>query len=242
MPPAWSIGPRRRDGGKRLEVTAEPRPRRASEPRAPEPRLYVVDDDPEVCESVSWLFASVDIATQVFHSGEEFLEHYDGSHPACVILDVRMPQLSGTRLQQELNRLAPHVAIIFVSAHGDIRMSVRSMQRGAVDFLEKPYEPQYLLDIAQVGLGRARERFTEHTRRAELQGKLDTLTPREKEILALVVEGLPSQNVARRLGMSVKTVDVHRARIKAKTDADSIQTLVRDILRHHAVVSQPNPS
>lgn len=195
-------------------------------------RLYVVDDDPAVCESVSWLLASVGIETITVNSGGEFLERYDGSHPACIILDVRMPQMSGTRLQQELNQFAPHIAIIFVSAHGDIRMSVRSMQRGAVDFLEKPYEPQYLLDIAQVGLVRATSQFTEHVHRTRLQDKLATLTPREREILALVVEGLPSQNVARRLGVSVKTVDVHRARIKNKTDADSINTLARDILRY----------
>lgn len=210
-------------------MTVETGARRPDE--LPAARLYVVDDDPAVCESVSWLLASVGITTTICHSGGEFLDQYDGSHPACLILDVRMPQMSGTRLQQELNKIAPHVAIIFVSAHGDIKMSVRSMQRGAVDFLEKPYEPQYLLDIAQVGLMKASQLFAEHTTRRDLQSKLDTLTPREREILALVVEGLPSQNVARRLGMSVKTVDVHRARIKSKTEADSINTLVRDILR-----------
>ena len=198
--------------------------------RGPAARLYVVDDDAAVCESVSWLLASVGVETTIFHSGGEFLEHYAGDHPACVILDVRMPQMSGTRLQQELAEFAPHVAIIFVSAHGDIKMSVRSMQRGAIDFLEKPYEPQYLLDVAQVGLDKARTMYTEHVRREELQRRLDTLTPREREILTFVVQGLPSQNVARRLGMSVKTVDVHRTRIKSKTDADSINTLVRDIL------------
>lgn len=211
--------------------------RLTSRPSTPEPRLYVVDDDPAVCESVSWLFESVGITAHVCHSGGEFLEIYDGTHPACVILDVRMPHLSGTRLQQELNRIAPHVAIIFVSAHGDIKMSVRSMQRGAVDFLEKPYEPQYLLDIAQVGMARAAEQFTEHRSREELEAKLRSLTPREKEILVLVTEGLPSQNIARRLGMSVKTVDVHRARIKSKTDADSVNTLVRDILRLRPQIS-----
>ncbi|GAA1721861.1 response regulator transcription factor [Propioniferax innocua] len=198
--------------------------------QVPAARLYVVDDDAAVCESVSWLLASVGVETTIFHSGGEFLEHYQGDHPACVILDVRMPQMSGTRLQQELAAFAPHVAIIFVSAHGDIKMSVRSMQRGAIDFLEKPYEPQYLLDVAQVGLDKARTMYIEHVQREELQRRLDTLTPREREILTLVVQGLPSQNVARRLGMSVKTVDVHRTRIKSKTDADSINTLVRDIL------------
>ncbi|MEA5155284.1 response regulator transcription factor [Raineyella sp.] len=200
--------------------------------------VYLVDDDPEVCESVAWLLGSIGVDPVVFNAADEFLAAYDGSHPACVILDVRMPRMSGTRLQEDLNAVAPHVAIIFVSAHGDIKMSVRTMQRGAIDFLEKPYEPQRLLDVVQEAMGRAKERFEDFRARTEVQQKVDSLTPREREILRLVVEGLPSQNIARRLSMSVKTVDVHRARIKAKTDADSISTLVRDVLRYGARIRE----
>ncbi|MGX7730192.1 response regulator transcription factor [Rhodococcus sp. 2H158] len=197
-----------------------------------ETTVYVVDDDLELCESVDWLLESIGIRPVICHSGEQFLNAYDGSRPACIVLDVRMPRMSGTRLQEKLNEFAPHVAIIFVSAHGDIRMSVSTLKAGALDFLEKPYDPQRLLDAVQAGVEKARLRFTDHVLRESVRSKVSSLTPRERQILALVVEGLPSQNIARKLGMSVKTVDVHRARIKSKTDADSISTLVRDVLRY----------
>lgn len=203
---------------------------------APEAVVYVIDDDTDVCESVSWLLASIGIAPVVFHRADAFLEEYDGSHPACLVLDMRMPRMSGSRLQAELKLVAPHSAIIFVSAHGDIKMSVHAMQEGALHFLEKPYEPQQLLDLVQEGVVTARERFVEHQFREDVQERVDTLTTREKEILRLVIEGLPSQNIARRLGMSVKTVDVHRTRIKSKTAAGSINTLTRDVLRYDATV------
>lgn len=198
--------------------------------------VYVIDDDPEVCESVAWLLESIDIRPRICHSADEFLTAYQGDHAACLVLDVRMPHLSGTRLQERLNTFAPFVAIIFVSAHGDIRMSVSALQGGALDFLEKPYEPQRLLDAVQSGVEQAEIRFRQYRLKQAVQSKVASLTPRERQILALVVEGLPSQNIARRLGMSVKTVDVHRARIKSKTDADSISTLVRDILRFDAEI------
>lgn len=194
--------------------------------------VYVVDDDPELCESVDWLLESIGIHPQICHSAAEFLEAYSGDHPACIVLDVRMPVMSGPRLQQRLNEIAPHVAIIFVSAHGDIRMSVSTMQAGALDFLEKPYDPQRLLDAVQGAIEIAEERFETFRMQRSVQQRVALLTPRERQILTLVVEGLPSQNISRRLGMSVKTVDVHRTRIKSKTDADSISTLVRDILRY----------
>lgn len=197
----------------------------------PDTTVYVVDDDPALCDSVDWLLSSIGVRPVICHSADELLQRYDGTTPACIVLDVRMPKTSGTRLQERLNEIAPHVGIIFVSAHGDIRMSVSVLQAGALDFLEKPYDPQRLLDAVQSGVEKAAERFTAHRTHCSVQRKVALLTPRERQILALVVEGYPSQNIARRLGMSVKTVDVHRARIKAKTDADSISTLVRDILR-----------
>ncbi|WP_443209258.1 response regulator transcription factor [Rhodococcus rhodochrous] len=199
---------------------------------ASEATVYVVDDDPALCDSVDWILESIGIRPVICHSADVFLDAYDGTHPACIVLDVRMPGMSGTRLQERINEFAPHLVIIFVSAHGDIRMSVSTLQKGAMDFLEKPYDPQRLLDAVQSGVERARTRFAEHAARVALREKLQGLTPRERQILALVVEGLPSQNIARKLGMSVKTVDVHRARIKSKTDSDSIGTFVRDLLRY----------
>ncbi|NII86572.1 FixJ family two-component response regulator [Corynebacterium glutamicum] len=139
--------------------------------------------------------------------------------------------MSGIRLQEKLNELSPHAVVIFVSAHGDIRMSVDTIKAGAQDFLEKPYDSQRLLDAVQLGIESAERRFIEFSLADEVRRKISLLTTREKEVLRLVVEGLPSQNIGRRLGMSVKTVDVHRTRIKSKTDADSVGTFVRDVLR-----------
>lgn len=202
----------------------------------PPTRVYVIDDDPELCESVDWLLDSAAISCTICHSADEFLERFDPDAPACLVLDVRMPRMSGTRLQERLNEIAPHVAIIFVSAHGDINMSVSTMKAGAQDFLEKPYDPQRLIDAVQLGVDNAAERYRTYAQARELSEKISLLTPREREVLVLVIEGLPSQTIARRLGMSVKTVDVHRTRIKTKTDADSIGTLVRDLLRYDVTV------
>ncbi|MCS5480369.1 response regulator [Corynebacterium sp. YIM 101645] len=197
-----------------------------------EPLVYIVDDDPELCESVAWLLDSAGIEGTICHSAQELLDVFDAHRPACIVLDVRMPAMSGIRLQERLNELAPHVVIIFVSAHGDIRMSVDTMKAGAQDFLEKPYDPQKLLDAVQLGIESAEQRFIGQSLADEIVRKIGLLTPREREVLQLVVEGLPSQTIGRRLGMSVKTVDVHRTRIKSKADADSIGTFVRDILRY----------
>jgi RNA polymerase sigma factor (sigma-70 family) len=202
----------------------------------PATRVYVVDDDVELCESVEWLLDSAAISCTICHSADEFLDSFDPDSPACLVLDVRMPRMSGTRLQERLNEIAPHVAIIFVSAHGDINMSVSTMKAGAQDFLEKPYDPQQLIDAVQLGVDNAAQRYLMHAQERRLAEKIRLLTVREREVLVLVIEGLPSQTIARRLGMSVKTVDVHRTRIKTKTDADSIGTLVRDILRYQVDV------
>lgn len=121
----------------------------------PEATVYVVDDDPELCDSVDWILESIGIRPVICHSADAFLDVYDGSTPACIVLDVRMPGMSGTRLQEKINEFAPHVVIIFVSAHGDIRMSVGALQKGAMDFLEKPYDPQRLLDAVQSGAEKA---------------------------------------------------------------------------------------
>lgn len=199
-------------------------------------RVYVVDDDPDLCESVAWLLQSASMSCMICHSADEFLEQFDPTEPSCLILDVRMPRMSGTRLQKRLNEIAPHLSIIFVSAHGDISMSVSTMKAGAQDFLEKPYEPQQLIDAVQLGMDNAVQRYSVYEKARDLANKINLLTPREREVLILAIEGLPSQTIGRRLAMSVKTVDVHRTRIKLKTEADSIGTLVRDILRYNVEV------
>lgn len=203
---------------------------------SPEALVYIVDDDEELCKSLAWLLESVSIKSRSFYDVASFLEGYDPLIPSCLVLDVRMPRAGGFQLQETLNQISSPIPIIFVSAHGDIRMSVKALRQGAVNFLEKPYDPQHMLDVVQETLELARERFEANQERREVELRISALTPREREILSLVIDGLPSQNIARKLGTSVKTVDVHRTRIKAKTGADSIATLVRDILQHNVQV------
>ncbi|MFE4539338.1 response regulator transcription factor [Streptomyces scopuliridis] len=190
-----------------------------------------MDDDEELSESLAWLLGSVGIRSQRFHDARAFLSTYDRSRPACVVLDVRMPEMSGFGVQDLLNEAGAPLSVVFVSAHGDIRMSVRAMRNGAVDFLEKPYEPQHLLDVVQAARRTACDRFALHARHTELRARLGDLTAREREVLDLSVEGVANKQIAGRLGISTKTVDVHRARIREKTGAESMAALVRDVLR-----------
>jgi RNA polymerase sigma factor (sigma-70 family) len=201
-----------------------------SEPRVPV--VHIVDDDDDVCQSLRFLLASVGIDALIHPGAATFLAELDTDRPAVVILDVRMPGMSGFQLQDELLRLDYPAPLIFCSAHGDIPMSVRALSRAAVDFLEKPYEPQRMLDVVQQHLPSATSRFAEAAQRRALVTTLSRLTRREREVLALVVSGLSSKQIARRIGASVKTVDVHRTRVKAKTGAESLGTLVRDIWNH----------
>ncbi|GGN39379.1 response regulator transcription factor [Streptomyces fuscichromogenes] len=196
--------------------------------------VYIVDDDEELSESLAWLLESVGIRSERYHDARTFLASYDPSRPACLVLDVRMPELSGFGVQELLNEAGAPLTVVFVSAHGDIRMSVRALQNGALDFLEKPYDPQHLLDVVQTAQRTAGERFARAARHGELRARLDTLSVRERQVLTLSVEGVSNKQIAGRLGISAKTVDVHRARIREKTGADSIATLVRDILRLEA--------
>jgi len=198
--------------------------------------VHVVDDDAGLLESLAFLFGSVGIDVRVYPDALTFLKEVDPDEPAVLIVDVRMPGLSGFQLQDQLAVRRYPAPIIFCSAHGDISMSVKALRQGAVDFIEKPYEPQRMLDVVQEHLLAAVTAFAEERCRRDVATRLERLTAREREVLRMVVEGLPSQQIARLLGASVKTVDVHRVRIKAKTEADSLGTLVRDVLHHRAEV------
>ncbi|MCX5446403.1 response regulator transcription factor [Streptomyces nigrescens] len=198
----------------------------------PDPVVHVVDDDEDLRQSLVFLLESVGIQALTYPDARTFLDEFDPGEPAVVIVDVRMPGVGGFGVQERLAELGYPAPVVFCSAHGDIPMSVRALTAGAVDFLEKPYQPQRMVEVVQAQLVEARRRFAEHAERRTLGARLETLTRREREVLRLVVDGLPSQAIAHRLGTSVKTVDVHRARIKAKTRADSLGTLIRDILTH----------
>lgn len=198
--------------------------------------VHVVDDDEDLRQSLAFLLQSVGIEALTYPTATAFLEEMDAAEPGVVIVDVRMPGMSGFELQDELIRRDYPAPIIFCSAHGDIPMSVRALRAGAVDFLEKPYEPQRMLEVVQEQLRLASGVFSERAERDRVHRRLVALTPREREVLRLVIEGMASQQIARRLGTSVKTVDVHRARIKAKTEAESLGTLVRDVLAWRVTV------
>ncbi|MET9381788.1 response regulator [Streptomyces sp. NPDC002928] len=203
---------------------------------ATSPAVHIIDDDEDLRQSLVFLLQSVDILALTYPSATAFLQEFDPDEPAVVIVDVRMPGLSGFQLQERLTERGYPAPLIFCSAHGDIPMSVRAMRAGAVDFLEKPYQSQRMLEVVQAQLQEAERAFAQQTSRRGVQERLQSLTPREREVLRLVVDGMPSQTIARSLGTSVKTVDVHRARIKAKTESESLGTLVRDVLLHRISV------
>ncbi|MBB1609697.1 MULTISPECIES: response regulator transcription factor [unclassified Pseudomonas] len=194
------------------------------------PVVYIVDDDKDLRTSLAWLLESVSIQAQCFAGAEEFLAHYDPSSPACLVLDVRMPETSGFQLQAMLNERGAALPIIFVSAHGDIPMSVQAMKNGALDFVEKPYNPQQMLERIQAALKAAVQVHAGAEQKRQLQQRLDLLTGREREVLGMVIDGKASKVIARELNISVKTVDVHRTKIKEKMGVSSIALLVREVL------------
>ncbi|MFI1329859.1 response regulator transcription factor [Streptomyces sp. NPDC020845] len=193
--------------------------------------VYVLDDDEQLCQSLAWLLGSVHIRTECFTDADSFLAAFDPDRPACLVLDVRMPHMGGFQVQEFLAARNAVLPVVFVSAHGDIRMSVRALQQGAVDFLEKPYGPQHMLEAVQNALSLARDRYAEQAERRAVRSRLASLSRREREILRLVMAGRPSKSIARELDISVKTVDVHRARIREKTAAESLGALIGDMLR-----------
>ncbi|WP_411153027.1 response regulator transcription factor [Streptomyces sp. A30] len=193
--------------------------------------VYVLDDDEQLCLSLAWLLDSVHLRTECFTDADSFLAAFDPARPACLLLDVRMPHQGGFQVQEFLNGSDAVLPVVFVSAHGDIRMSVRALQQGAVDFLEKPYDPQHMVEVVQSALGLARERYAEQAERRALCSRLAALSGREREILRLVIAGRPSKSIARELDISLKTVDAHRGRIREKTAAESLGALVGDMLR-----------
>jgi FixJ family two-component response regulator len=192
-----------------------------------EPIVYVVDDDVSICRALARLFRTVGLTVETFPSAKAFLDHAVPVRPMCLILDIRLPGPSGLDLQESLARAGRDVPIIFITGHGDVPTSVRAMKGGAVDFLQKPFNDQDLLDCVQRALSRSRAGLDERMERADLQERVGTLTPREREVLLQVVTGKLNKQIAGDLGIAEKTIKVHRGRVMQKMRADSVADLVR---------------
>ncbi len=189
--------------------------------------VYVIDDDPSIREAIKSLIRSVGMQVETLGSAQEFMASKRLDAPSCLVLDVRMPGLSGLDLQRDLAAAGIRIPIIFITGHGDIPMSVRAMKAGAVEFLTKPFRDQDLLDAIAQALARDREARQHQAGMAELRECFERLTPREREVMELVVAGLLNKQIAVRLGISEVTVKLHRHQVMEKMKADSLAELVR---------------
>ena len=200
-------------------------------PREPLPEtdatVFVVDDDASVRKALARLIRSAGMSAHPFPTAEAFLAESHVEPVSCLVLDVRLPGLNGLQLQEALNRKGYPLAIIFITGHGDVPMSVRAMKAGAVDFLQKPFEDGDLLDAIHRAITRTRDAFARRETSAQIQRLYGSLTPRERQVLSLVVTGLPNKQIAAELGAAEKTIKIHRGRVMTKMQAASLADLVR---------------
>ena len=189
--------------------------------------VYIVDDDQAIRHAMELLMRSVGLDYEIFHSGDDFLTDHTKDRAGCLVLDIRMPGLGGLELQEKLNEMGSTLPIIFITGHGDVPMAVEAMQKGAVDFIQKPFRDQELLDRIGEALKADQERRSAREEQAEIQSRIDKLTNRERQVLDLVVTGKPNKVIAYELGVSQRTVEIHRARVMEKMEAKSLADLVR---------------
>jgi FixJ family two-component response regulator len=219
-----------------MSTTPNQPPSREAPPAAPagsqaetadKPIVFVIDDDDSVRRSLERLLRSVDLDVETYASAQDFLRKPMPDRPACVVLDLRLPGPSGLELQESLIRSGHDVPIVFISGHADVPSSVRAIKAGAVDFLQKPFSDQALLDIIHGALLRDRDARRDRAEIADIRLRFDTLTPRERDVLRLVIQGRLNKQIAGDLGISEKTVKFHRGRVMEKTQAGSVAELVR---------------
>ncbi len=192
-----------------------------------EATVFVVDDDQAMRTSLQWLIESTGMSVQTFESADVFLASYYPGRAGCLLLDVRMPGMSGLELQAHLARAGYHLPVIMITGHGDVSMAVKAMKAGAVDFIEKPFHDEDLLRSIRRALEHDQRHRASQAVRAEIAARLAELTPREHEVMGMVTEGKSNREIAAELGVSAKTVEAHRARVMEKMRADSLAELVR---------------
>jgi two-component system, LuxR family, response regulator FixJ len=205
----------------------------------PEPTVFIVDDDQAMRKSLHWLIESVGLSVETYPSAHRFLESYRPGRPGCLVLDMRMPGISGLELQEKLAQQQINLPVIIITGHGDVPMAVRAMKAGAVDFIEKPFNDQLLLDRIQHALEQDAEHRSTQAQREEVAARLTMLTPREREVMEMVVAGKPNKVVAAQLGVSAKTVEAHRARVMEKMQAKSLADLIRMVVGYHSDEVKP---
>jgi len=191
--------------------------------------VYVVDDDEAVRESLSYLISSVDLQVKTFASATDFLDIYEHGLTGCLVVDVRMPGMSGLELQRQLSDRSINLPVIIITGHGDVDMAVRAMKSGAFDFIQKPFNDQVLLDLIQAALEKNARAAEENAERANIADKLKQLTDREREVLNGIVEGSSNKDIAAQLNLSEKTIEFHRSKVMRKMSATSLAELTRKV-------------
>jgi two-component system response regulator FixJ len=194
-------------------------------------KVFVVDDDASVLESIAFLLKTVGIEAETFSSAQAFLDAHDRQAVGCLVLDVRMPAMSGLELQERLRAMGSSLPIIFLTAHGDVPMAVQAVKAGAVDFIQKPFHDQDLIDKIQRAIEGSADARDAEAALLDVEARIDSLTPRECEVLDAVVSGMANKVIAGELGVSQRTVEIHRANVMRKMKADSVAELVRLVMR-----------
>lgn len=203
------------------------------------PTVCIVDDDPAVRDSLRWLLLAENLNVETYASAREFEDNYDPSKPGCLVLDIRMPGMSGLDLYDRLVARGSGLPVIIITGHGDVPSAVRAMRRGAVDFIEKPFDDVVLVDRIRQAIERDTVNRRDEARRASVSARLSSLTPREREVLGLVVAGYANKQVAAHLCLSPKTIEIHRANVMKKMRVDSLAQLVQIVEQARADPGKP---